>query len=919
MISIARKLLPGIVIALIVVTATFAAGSPLVVTATPAPISAMTAGTTQQFSATNSAGGTVRVFWSISGVGCAGSGCGRIAFSGLYSAPSNISSPILVSIAAISSTDWTSTGSDTITVNPTGSQGSGGTTVSITGPLQLAAGASQLYSATVLGPANTTVTWSVGGAGCGGNCGTITQGGFYTAPAPLSSTESVIITATSQATPSAAASVTVQLLPVIAVTIAQFNPQMTVGTSQQFTAAVTGTSIRTVKWSVSGVGCSGSSCGTISSAGLYVAPAKVSSTLNVTVKATASADPSKFATAAIAVGPIVTVSVSPSGVSLSVNVHQQYSVSVTGAANNVQWSITGCNDSYPACGMISAINANTALYLAPATVPSPATVNVTATLATDTSKTGSASVTVVPANNSRLNGQFAFLFKGFDSAGTYLAAGSFIADGSGNLTSGVEDINCGAGHLDPICVSGPVLAQTFTGSYTVNVDGRGTFTINPVSGPSYTFTLAVESSNAKARFIESDSATSGIRGSGVLEQQTPSAFATSALSARYAFSLAGLDSAGNPIAAIGAMSFLPPSPFNVNPMISAGVVDINDNGVLRCYPTDSTSNLSPCFSATQSNPLCLPSGTQNFCGTYNVSSNGRGTASFTIQGFDGNSADSSTFNFSLYVISSGEFFIISLDDPGLTANPVFSGQALQQQVPAGGAIQPGLAVFSWSGMAPTTAIPQAAIGQVSIFNDGMSMTSFDYDLNTGGTMTWLNGQGGCSTTNKKGKVVPNGSCTYAIQPNNDIVFSTTAPSNNQVLRIFPTATNTGFLLGPLPSVTVGKIEPQVLGSPSPFSFGSDLMSAANAPLLSGVGSLAYPVGPTAAISGSADQALTSGFTPDLPFSGIYSPTALPNGRAFMYLNSTNVLTVDFWVVTANKMLGLDVDPGAPPTLIVFEH
>jgi len=383
MTSIARKLIPGIVIALIVVTATFAAGS-LAVTAVPTPITTMNAGTTQQFSATNSSGVGVIAFWSISGVGCSGFGCGSINSLGLYTAPSNISSPILVTITAVSINNWSNTGSVSITINPGVSQGSGGTTVSITGPLQLNAGASQLYSATVVGPANTAVTWSIGGAGCGGNCGTITQGGVYTAPTSLSSTESVIITATSQATPSSTGSVTVQLIPVIAVTITQFNPQMAVGTSQQFYATVTGTFSTSVKWSVSGAGCAGSTCGTITSSGFYTAPASVASTLNVTVKAAANADPTKFATAVIAVGPIVAVSVSPTPLSLSVNAGQQFSASVTGTANTaVTWSVTGAGCSGLTCGMISSLIGNTAFYQAPGTIPSPASVNVTATLNSD--------------------------------------------------------------------------------------------------------------------------------------------------------------------------------------------------------------------------------------------------------------------------------------------------------------------------------------------------------------------------------------------------------------------------------------------------------------------------------------------------------------------------------------------------------
>jgi hypothetical protein len=905
MTNLMRNLVSGIVIALIVVTASFAAGSPLVVT--PGTGTQVGVGSTQQFSVTTAVGGYAVAFWRVSGPGCSGLGCGSITITGgLYTSPSNITSPLSVTITATSIRDYSSTGSVTITVNPGISQGSGGTAVSIAppGPLQLNAGASQPFSATVVGPSNTAVTWSVGGAGCAGNCGTITQAGVYTAPAQLSRAQSATITATSQATPSVSASVTVQVVPVIAVTIAQFNPQMGAGASQLFSAAVSGTAIQAVTWSVSGTGCAGPSCGTISTSGFYTAPFSVPSTMNVTVKAASQADLSKFATAVITLGPIVTMSVSPSGLSLSVNSEQQYSVSITGAANTaVLWSVSGAGCNGASCGTVLPILASTALYQAPAGIPSPANVNVTATLVSDSSKSASAVATIVPLSNSRLNGQYAFLFKGFDPSGTYLAAGSVTADGNGHLTSGTEDINCGVGAADPICAGGPVFAQTLTGTYTVNADGRGTFTITPSSGPTQTFTLAVESSNAKARFIESDA--SVIRGSGVLELQTPSAFTTSALSnIHFAFGLAGVDSKGKPIAAIGNMGLVV-NPFTLVPIIQAGILDVNDNGVLACYPQE--FGTSPCSSVM----------TQRFSGTYAVGANGRGTASFTIQGFDGTFSGLSTFNFSFYVVSSGELFLISTD-PGMTANPILSGQALQQLLPASAAFQPGPAVFSWSGVTASTGIPQAAVGQVSLFDGAGNVIGLDYDLNNGGVMSWLNGQGVCSTTNKKGQTVVNGQCTYALQPNNDfVVYNKCLLNCFPVLRIFPTSTNTGFLLGPPPSVTVGKIEPQVVAFPSPFMIGSDLMVAPTASLVSGTGGLTQVSAPAGPVTGNEDESETTMFMPNLLFNGQYSPTGLPNGRAFMNMNS--VPSVVFWVINSNKMVGLDVDTGAAPNIIFFEH
>jgi hypothetical protein len=39
----------------------------------------------------------------------------------------------------------------------------------------------------------------------------------------------------------------------------------------------------------------------------------------------------------------------------------------------------------------------------------------------------------------------------------------------------------------------------------------------------------------------------------------------------------------------------------------------------------------------------------------------------------------------------------------------------------------------------------------------------------------------------------------------------------------------------------------------------------------------------------------------------------------MYSNSNGQPTLDFWVVTASKMVAIDVEPGTVPDLIIFEH
>src|SRR5581483_9241344 len=139
------------------------------------------------------------------------------------------------------------------------------------------------------GTSNTAVTWSISGYDCAGTtCGTISTTGLYTAPSTLPVPPFATITATSSADPSRSASATVQVVQKVGVTISPTSAQVVEGQTKQFTAAVTGTTDTAVTWTVSGTGCSGSGCGTISSSGLYTAPDSLPS--GVVVTATSDAD-----------------------------------------------------------------------------------------------------------------------------------------------------------------------------------------------------------------------------------------------------------------------------------------------------------------------------------------------------------------------------------------------------------------------------------------------------------------------------------------------------------------------------------------------------------------------------------------------------------------------------------------------------
>ena len=103
----------------------------------------------------------------------------------------------------------------------------------------------------------------------------------------------------------------------------------------------------------------------------------------------------------------------------------------------VDWTVTcGGSDcgSFSPAHTASGVSTN---YTAPATIPSGNTVTITATATANTSAVATGTVTITTGSTgSALNGQYSFLISGADPSGNYVAAGSVIADGNGNITNG---------------------------------------------------------------------------------------------------------------------------------------------------------------------------------------------------------------------------------------------------------------------------------------------------------------------------------------------------------------------------------------------------------------------------------------------------------------------------------------------------
>jgi hypothetical protein len=87
----------------------------------------------------------------------------------------------------------------------------------------------------------------------------------------------------------------------VAVIVSPSSTEVLTGGKQQFSAMITGEGNSEVNWTVSGPGCSGSTCGSVSPEGLYAAPPRLPSPPQVIVTATLASDPTETATAIVTV------------------------------------------------------------------------------------------------------------------------------------------------------------------------------------------------------------------------------------------------------------------------------------------------------------------------------------------------------------------------------------------------------------------------------------------------------------------------------------------------------------------------------------------------------------------------------------------------------------------------------------------
>jgi hypothetical protein len=277
--------------------------------------------------------------------------------------------------------------------------------------------------------------------------------------------------------------------------------------------------------------------------------------------------------------------------------------------------------------------------------------------------------------NASLSGAYAFSVTGVNGNGFLTVAGSLQADGNGNITSGVEDLNNGS--------AGVFTNVPVTGTYTVSADGRGLATLNSSAAVITIDFVIVSSQRALAIRLDTNSSASGS-----FDKQSSSAFSAAALGGPFSFSLSGIDGNRNILQTAGAFTADGVS------SLGSGVEDFNDNG-----------------SVSTSLPLS---------GSYAVgASNGRGTMSLTTS--------MGTLNYAFYVVDANHIKLIEIDTSLTAALPAISGDAFRQPSGMSNAALNGPFAYTLGGSL-------FVAGGVFTSNGSGSITSGVEDFNSAGTI-----------------------------------------------------------------------------------------------------------------------------------------------------------------------------------------
>jgi hypothetical protein len=431
-----------------------------------------------------------------------------------------------------------------------------------------------------------------------------------------------------------------------------------------------------------------------------------------------------------------------------------------------------------------------------------------------------------PTFNSTMLGTYAFLLRGFDSNGPVVVAGSFTADGAGNVKSGVEDImrSTSAGVQSDVAVSGSYTvfgqhevfgqvgcvtltggsgASAFTNTFAISLGGCST-TLDPIRGQCLANSQGVSGVFTTGRMIEFDS--TGTLVTGILRMQDTSAF-SGGPSGAYAFGLSGFDSLGKRYGAAGSVNAS-------SGTFASGAADINDGGILQSALTGGTGSYA--------------------IDSTNGSTTGRGTATLTV----GNAS----LDLAFYMVSAHEVMLASTGTPS-PANPLVSGEAITAAGPYGTGSLQNSHMFHTAGLAPSG--PDVSIGILSFDGVGdVSGTQYEDQAGTLGT-TSLSGSYTVNSSTGRVSFVASQTNPQSLGDHPLVIYLVPVPSTLTRLNCVNLASCvTGFLVSTDESAQGGVLEFQTPtnGPPPPFSvlyvqgyyfYGTDESLDMATPLLNG--------------------------------------------------------------------------------------
>jgi hypothetical protein len=676
-----------------------------------------------------------------------------------------------------------------------------------------------------------------------------------------SAASTAITCTTTDATTSSSSSSSSCTNPVtgISVTISPITISVNVVTTTQFFGAASGGTNSILIWKVNNVTGGNDTVGRIDSSGLYHAPNAAPSPSTVTVSATAFEDMTVSATSAVTITPPPVVTIAPLSWTLQAGTAntKTFTSTVTGAATtNVDWYVgtAGTNPILGGNATLGTVDAN-GVYTAPRTPPFGSTVTVSAVSRDFPLSGASAAVTISGYTASSLLGQFAFSVSGRNASGAFFRAGSFTANGSGGLSGGLEDINE---------ASGVTPGLSFTGTYTVAADGRGSLKFTDGHSPStFNFVLV----NGNQLLITGFDSTGTASGQAVARDVT--AFGPAALSGTYVFDFAGVQGT-NGFSQIG--EFAADGVGN----ISGGLLDTNAGGAAT--------------------PQIAITG-----GTFSVSSStGRGLATLVTSG--------GTFHLSFYVVTRGSSEFVGTD-----ASQQLAGVAAQQTPNAAFNAASLNGNFAFLLGNPASGGTFASAGSFAADGNG-NLSSGALDENSSGTLTpnlaftgtytvAANGRGVATFTGGRTYVFYLGSVSNAVFQETDAIH----PASDGILaREQAAAFSTALIAGNYAAATSGI-------SGSSVEVASGQLAASGAGIVS-TGSIDLNAGgtlsPAAAVTGvyAASSSAERG-TLTLTFP---SPVNQTRNYAVYVINSPQTLP-------AQQIVLIRIDAGLPATGTLFRQ